>query len=297
MMFGLLSLILLGPVGYVLMYGAFGLPSLGARGSGIASAIVCWAQAGAYLAFVRFAPCYPGVRWDTASWRPDWPTIRGVLRLGAPMAASLLMEASLFSVAGLMIGGLGEVAVASHQIALNVASVAFMVPLGLAMAITVRVGNAIGRGDPRAARRAGLVGIALVLLTQLCSSSVMFGAPLPIAHIYTHDAAVLAGAATLLWFAGVFQFSDGLQVAASGALRGLKDTEVPMLITGLAYWGVGMPLGWWLGLRHGFGAQGVWTGLIAGLTVAAVLLLTRFVTLSRVGVPGRRWGMRLRAES
>ncbi len=282
MMFGLAGLILLAPVGYVLMYGAFGLPGLGALGSGLANALVCWAEAAGYLAFVHVAPCYPGLRWPRGSWRPDRAVLAGLLRLGLPMSGSLLMEVSLFSAAGLMIGGLGEDAVASHQVALNLASVTFMVPLGIALATTVRVGNAVGRRDGAGVRRAGLTGIGLALLAQACSSAAMFGAPYWLASIYTQDAAVLAGAVVLLHLAAIFQVSDGLQVAANGALRGLKDTRAPLIATALAYWGVGMPLAWWLGMRDRLGAPGVWIGLIAGLTTAAILLVLRFDRLSRM---------------
>jgi multidrug resistance protein, MATE family len=275
------GVLLLIPVGYALMYGVFGLPGLGALGSGAASSIICWGLGLFYAAIVRFAPLYPGVEWGNGRRGIDWRAIRSLLRLGLPMTASVLMEVGLFSAAGLVIGRLGEVAVAGHQIALNVAGLAFMVPLGLSIAITVRVGNAVGRHDPEGVRRAGLVGIALVLATQLCSSVVMFGVPGLIATLYTDDAQVAAAATGLLLLAGVFQFPDGIQVAANGALRGIKDTRVPMAITAFAYWGVGMPVAWWLGFPAGLGARGVWLGLVAGLAVAAVLLFARFVRLTR----------------
>jgi MATE family multidrug resistance protein len=281
MMFGLGGLILLAPTGYVLMYGAFGLQGMGARGSGLANALVCWVEAAGYLAFVRFAPCYPGLAWRPACWRPDPAMLAALLRLGLPMAGSVLTEVSMFSVAGLMIGGLGGDAVASHQVALNLASVSFMVPLGVALATTVRVGNAMGRGDAAGARRAGLAGIGLALLAQACSSALMFSLPRLLAAIYTEDAAVLSGAVALLRLAAVFQIFDGLQVSANGALRGLKDTRLPLAATVLAYWVIGIPLGWWFGLHGALGAPGVWMGLIAGLATAAVLLVLRFDVLSR----------------
>lgn len=282
MVVGAAGVLLLVPVGYVLMYGAFGLPGHGAFGSGIASAIICWVLALSYGAIVRFAPLYPGVEWGKGRRGIDPHAMLGLLRLGGPMAASVLMEVGLFSAAGLVIGRLGETAVAGHQIALNVAGLAFMVPLGLSIAITVRVGNAVGRRDAAGARRAGLVGISLVLGTQLCSSALMLLVPGLIARLYTGDPGVAAAAAGLLLVAGVFQLSDGIQVAANGALRGIKDTRIPMLITAFAYWGVGMPVAWWLGFPAGLGAQGVWIGLVAGLTVAAALLLFRFVRHTRL---------------
>ncbi|MGH7066375.1 MAG: MATE family efflux transporter, partial [Acetobacteraceae bacterium] len=265
MVFGLAGLALLTPLGYVLMYGAFGLTGLGARGSGLANALVCWAEAAGYLAFVRFAPCYPGLSWGRWRRRLDPAVLMELLRLGLPMSGTVLMEVSMFSFAGLMIGGLGDDAVASHQIALNLASVSFMVPLGVALATTVRVGNAVGRGDWAATRRAGIAGIALAVLAQACSAALMFGVPHFLAAIYTGDPAVLGGAVALLHLAAIFQIFDGLQVSANGALRGLKDTRAPLLATAIAYWGIGIPLGWWLGLHGRWGAPGVWMGLIAGL--------------------------------
>jgi MATE family multidrug resistance protein len=199
-----------------------------------------------------------------------------LMHIGAPMAVTLLAEAGLFVATALIIATLGEDVIASHQVAINIASLFFMIPLGLAMAITVRVGNAVGRGDERGVRYAGFCGIGLTLATQLFSAAVMLSLPHVIAALYTHDPKVIALAAQLIVLAGLFQFSDGIQVAANGALRGLKDTRVPMAITLFSYWVVGMPVGWWLAFHHGMGARGMWIGLIAGLSVAAVMLFTRF---------------------
>ena len=209
MAFGVAGLILLTPLGYVLMYGAFGIPGRGAFGSGLANALVWWVVAAGYLAFVRLMPCYPGLSWRGRGARFDFAILIALLRLGVPMAGSVLMEVSMFSVAGLMIGGLGDDAVASHQVALNLASVSFMVPLGVAFATTVRVGNALGRGDAVGMRRAGLAGIGLAVLAQTCSSALMFGAPHFLAAIYTEDPAVLSGAAALLRLPRCFRFSMG----------------------------------------------------------------------------------------
>ena len=145
----------------------------------------------------------------------------------------------------------------------------------------MRVGNAVGRGDAAGVRRAGLCGMGLALLVQMVSGAAMLLAPEAIARLYTQQDEVVAVAVTLLQLAGVFQLSDGLQVAAIGALRGLKDTRVPMLITALAYWGIGFPLALLLAFRLAWGPAGMWFGLIAGLTVAAALLSARFLVLSR----------------
>lgn len=276
MYFGLLGLALLAPIGWALMYGKFGITPQGAPGCGAATALVIWLQFFGLLAWLYWRPEYRRLnlfaQWD----KPHFKVIAQLLRIGVPMGISVFMEASLFVVVALVLAGFGETTASSHQIALNVSAVCFMVPLGLALAITVRVGNAVGRGDERGVRYAGYTGIALCLATQFVSAGAMLLAPVQIASLYTSDAAVIALAAQLLILAGLFQFSDGIQVASNGALRGLKDTRVPMFITVLAYWIIGMPVGWLLAFHAGFGARGMWMGLIAGLSVAAVLLFLRF---------------------
>jgi multidrug resistance protein, MATE family len=242
MLLGLLGLVALVPIGYWLMY----VLRLGAYGSGIAMTAICWLLFLGFALLIAWSPRYRGLGWHRRGLWPDFGVIGGLLRIGLPMAISVLMEAALFSMAGLAIGRFGDAAVAGHQVALSVASVTFMMPMGLAMATTVRVGNAVGRGDAAAVRRAGLVGIGLTLATQALSCTLMLALPGPIASIYSSDPVVLAGAVVLLQYAAAFQFSDGIQVASNGALRGLKDARVPMLITGFSYWGVGMPVGWFL---------------------------------------------------
>jgi len=281
MYFGLFGLVLLAPIGWILMYGKLGLAARGAAGSGQATALVLWLQALALIAWLRWRPEYRSLGLFTHFEPPRWHAIAELLRVGLPMGVTLFMEASLFVAVALVIGRLGETTVASHQIALNVASVTFMLPLGLAMAITVRVGHAVGRNDRVGVRWAGFTGIALTLATQLAASLLMLLLPQTLAQLYTRDPAVVALAAQLLVLAGLFQFSDGIQVAANGALRGLKDTRLPMLITCIAYWAIGMSSGWWLAFQMGYGARGMWMGLIAGLSTAALLLFWRFWAKTR----------------
>ncbi|MGD9265554.1 MAG: MATE family efflux transporter, partial [Lysobacterales bacterium] len=164
-----------------------------------------------------------------------------------------------------------------HLIAINYSALLFMVPLGLASAVTTRVGNAIGRGQPEAARYAGLIGFVIVLFTQTLGASTMFFAPEFIVRIYTDDAAIMAIAVQLLFFSAIFQYSDGIQICAAGALRGLKDTLVPMYINILSYLVIGMSLGYYLTFNREMGPSGMWIGMIAGLTFGAVLLSTRFL--------------------
>ncbi|HBK56549.1 MAG TPA: MATE family efflux transporter [Xanthomonadales bacterium] len=281
MLFGLCGLIVLIPLGYGLLFGAFGLPALGAYGLGLATALVQWAQALGFLTYLavsgRFSDLGLFARFD----RPDPATLKELLRVGVPMAVMIFMEGSLFVASALVIGRMGAVEVAAHQIAINVTSLAFMVPLGVAIATTVRVGHAAGAGRMDALRWAAGAGLAIVLATQvLILTAMLFGAQ-HIAGLYTDDLAVAGLAATLLLYAAAFQVPDGLQALAGGALRGIKDTRIPMLYTAVAYWGLGMPLGALLGLGLGWGPQGLWAGLILGLTAAAALLGGRF--LRRVG--------------
>jgi len=276
MYFSLGGLVLLVPLGYVLMFGKLGIPPQGAHGCGVATAIVLWLELLAFGVYVILRRNYRGLGlFERFEW-PHLGRIGQLVHIGAPMAVTLLAEAGLFVATALIIATLGEDVIASHQVAINIASLFFMIPLGLAMAITVRVGNAVGRGDEQGVRYAGFCGIGLTLGTQLLSAALMLGLPHFIASLYTHDTRVIALAAQLIMLAGLFQFSDGVQVAANGALRGLKDTRVPMAITLFSYWVVGMPVGWWLAFHHGMGARGMWVGLIAGLSVAAVMLFARF---------------------
>jgi len=273
--FSLLGVLVLLPLGYALIFGRFGFVEYGAVGAGMALAVTVWLQAIAMAAFVLRHPRFADLHLLRGFTRPRWRPIRELLGLGLPIAFMILMEGSLFVIAALLIGSLGANAVASHQIAINVASVTFMVPLGIGMATTVRVGHAVGAGDVARARSAAAAGLLLALAAQLLSATslVLFSAP--IAALYTSDLAVAGLAAQLMLLAAVFQFSDGLQVVAASALRGLKDARVPALLTAIAYWGIGMTLGWYCTFRLGRGAPGMWLGLVAGLTAAATLLLAR----------------------
>ncbi|GAB1594787.1 MATE family efflux transporter [Lysobacter claricitrinus] len=279
------GLVVLVPLGYVLTFGAFGLPELGAGGLGIASSVMMWLQALAFAAVHAKAPrmrdiCVFG-RFDP----PRWSTIRELLATGLPIGVTVLMEGGLFIATALLVARLGPTPAAAHQIAINVASLCFMVPLAVAEATTVRVGHALGRGDAAGLRRAALAGYVIVLTTQFISASLLLAGNHAVVRLYTHDAQVATLAASLLLYAAAFQFPDGVQVLSAGALRGLKDTRVPMGLAAFAYWGVGMPLGATLGLgllgNAPWGPRGMWTGLIAGLTVAAVLLCSRFSRSSR----------------
>lgn len=272
---GIAGLLALVPLGYALMFGAGPVPGLGAAGLGIATAIVLWAQVFGFVIFLRRSRRFADLQLFAHFEAPHWPSIRRLLALGLPMGVSIFMEGSLFVATALLIGRIGAVDVAAHQIALNVASVFFMLPLGIAMATTVRVGHAAGAGDHAGVRRAAFAGFGLGAMTQAAAALVLVFGGAMISALYTDDAAVAGLAVTLMLYAAVFQLPDGIQVLSNGVLRGLKDTRVPMLVTVFAYWGVGLPLGAWFGLHLDGGAPGLWVGLILGLSVAAVGLSLR----------------------
>lgn len=276
LVFGVAALALLVPVGYALLFGFGPIPGLGAAGLGYATALVMWLQ---FLAFAGYLHRSRHFRDLGLLARFEWPELRAIGRLlvlGVPMGIAILMEGGLFVVTALLIGRLGVVDVAAHQIALNVASASFMIPLGVALATTVRVGNAVGAGDVSAVRWAMRAGLCLVLISQTLSALMLvFGGKL-ISAWYTDDAAIAGLATTLMVYAAIFQYPDGIQALSGGALRGLKDTAVPAVITVFAYWAVGLSSGLYLGSVLGMRAPGYWLGLTFGLGVAAVLLFLRF---------------------
>lgn len=270
-----------GVLDYILMYGKLGLPALGAAGCGYATAVTQWLMFLALLIYVRRRALYRPLEIFARFEWPQWVAQRELLWLGVPIAVGIFMESSLFAGVGLMMGTLGTDIVAAHQIALNYASFVFMVPMSIALAISVRVGQALGRGDAHGARLAGFAGIGLCLCFEVLSALSMLLLPHYIVEIYTRDGNVARIAASLLYIGAIFQLSDGLQTSAAGALRGYKDTRVPMLITIVAYWLVGFPLACAFGIPLHLGPQMIWAGFIAGLSVAAILLLARYLRLSR----------------
>ena len=267
---------------YVFMYGNLGMPALGAVGCGVATALVETIMALMLLANTMWRKDYKIYALFTRFEGLRKAELLEQLRVGVPQAMSYVLEGGLFSAVALLMGTLGTVAVAAHQIAINFASMTFMVPLGFSMATAACVGREVGAGDRPALRRVGFTGIGLGVFCMLLSALVMLLLPEYIIGMYTSDQAVSAIAMQLLFIAAVFQLSDGLQVSCAGALRGLKDTFQPMLLSVVAYWCVGLPLAWYLGISRALGPQGLWLGLVVGLSLAAAMLLYRFQRLSRI---------------
>ncbi len=270
---------------YVLMFGKLGFPALGLVGTGWATAFVMWFMFGALTLYVNTNTSLRTYRIFTGIRRPDPHYFRELIQIGWPVGVSQGLESGLFMVTALLMGLVGTTALASHQIAIQTASFTFMVPLGVGIAASVRVGQSVGRSDASGARRAGIAGMILSVLFMAGSACVLWLAPEWVVRLYLdpalpQNAEVTALAAGLLSVAAVFQVFDGAQVAAGGALRGLKDTRVPMLIGFVAYWPIGLSVGVYLGFARGMGAAGLWWGLVLGLSTAAVLLIWRFARLT-----------------
>jgi MATE family multidrug resistance protein len=286
MIYGVVGALLNIPLNYIFMYGKFGLPALGTVGCGYASAIVIWLQLFLLVAYIQTHRHYRPFELFSHVAMPQWHILRDLLKLGLPIAVTISLESGLFVAAALLIGRLGPLPTAAHLIAINFSALLFMVPLAMGSAVTVRVGNAIGRGDPHGARYAGIVGLLIVVAGQCFNMFIMLVFPEYIVGLYTNDLAVAALAVSLLFYAGIFQLPDGLQICAAGALRGLKDTRVPMLYNLIAYWLVGLSLGYYLTFHQEFGPAGMWIGMIAGLTVGASLMVARFLhTTKRMLAP------------
>jgi MATE family multidrug resistance protein len=266
---------------WVLMYGKLGFPQLGAIGTGYASAITQWVMFFVLLFYMRGAPVFRRLEIFRHFEWPNRKVIAQLALLGAPIAVSIFMEGSLFSAVGLLMATLGTVTVAAHQIAVNWSAMMFMVPLGLAGGITVRVGQALGAGQAEQARFRGVVGMVTAVAFMAFSSLIMVIFHDPIVALYTRESDVAALAVSLLFVAVAFQLFDGQQVAAAGVLRGYKDTRIPMFITVLAYWGLGFPTAWGIGIVLDGGPLWVWVGLISGLFTAGVLLTWRFMLVSK----------------
>ncbi len=280
MLTGLLANI---PVNAIFVYGWFGMPELGGVGCGIGSTIVFTGMAVAMAYNTRRHRLPEGYPLLQAVLRPATAQVREILRIGVPIGIAIFFEVSLFTAIALFLTELGPTIVAGHQVAINLTSITFMIPLSVGMALSVRVGHWLGAGEHEQARRTAWLGVSINIAFALLNAMLMLLFSRDLAGLYTPDQAVVAVASTLMLFAAVFQISDATQVAAAGALRGYKDTLAVMVITFVAYWLIGMGLGYWLAFMtpEPMGAEGFWTGLIIGLSVAAALLSYRLYSVSR----------------
>ena len=258
---------------WVLIYGKWGAPAMGAVGSGWATAICRWFMLAVVLAlgWRTLRPYLRKARRGALARGPLWRMVR----LGAPIGLHFVLEFGAFGAIGIFMGWLGPVALAGHQIALNLAALTFMLAVGAAQAAAVMVGASVGAGDPDRARRFAGASVIVCCMVMTVTAAVFLSLPAPLAGLFTDAAEVAAVAAALIPVAGVFQLCDGIQVVCAGALRGVADTLRPLVYNLLAFWLLGLPVSLWLGFSAGTGPVGLWWGLAVGLGVVAALLLGR----------------------
>lgn len=274
---------------WLLVFGNMGFPALGLEGSAIASVVVTTAMMLAYALILSLDPVLRRWRLLGRWWRTEWPRMIDILRLGIPIALTVTMEGALFGGASILMGLIGVTEVAAHAVALNIAAIAFQVPLGVAQAATIRVGLGYGAGDADWIARAGRVAIAAGIGFMGVTAVLMWVVPRALIGIYIDvdapaEAPVVALAVRLLAIAALFQLFDGAQAVTAGVLRGLQDTRMPMLFAGLGYWIVGFGTAILFGFTLGRGAAGIWLGLLSGLIVTSALLLWRWRARRRLGL-------------
>ncbi|MBV8810349.1 MAG: MATE family efflux transporter [Acidobacteriaceae bacterium] len=270
---------------WLLILGHWGFPALGVVGSALST---CLARV--YMALLLAGFIWWFERKTTAGFRaifrpPDWTRIHRLIRIGLPAATQILLEIGAFGAAAILAGRLSPISLASHQIALNCAAVTFMVPLGVSSAAAVAVGQAIGRGEPALARRNGFIAIGLACAFMTCAALAFLVIPGPILRVYTNNAGILSIGTGLLAIAALFQLFDGIQTVATGALRGLGNTRTAMLVNLGGYWLLGLPIGYMLCFRQGFGIYGLWWGLTLALIAIALILLYSWQGQSRCPQP------------
>jgi MATE family multidrug resistance protein len=275
---------------WLLIFGHLGFPELGVRGAAIASVAI---QIVSLAVLVSYATrTFPGHRLFVRLWRPDPDAFAQVFRLGWPIGLTNLAEVGLFAASALMVGRLGAVPLAAHGIALQLATATFMVHLGLSNAATIRAGKALGRGDLAGLARGAQVALAASLAFAALTVALFLAWPVPLLSLFLDPAEparpdILALGVTLMALAAAFQTVDGAQVVVLGVLRGVQDTRVPMVMAAVSYWLVGLPLGYVGGIVLGWGAPGIWIGLVAGLACAAILLSLRFWRRTLPALRGR----------
>ncbi len=278
---------------WLLVFGHGGFPALGLVGSALASVITSWTMVLAYIAVIRFDRRLRRYRIMGRWWRPEWQRLREMIRLGGPIAGTILAEAGLFAGAAFLMGRIGEAELAGHAVALQIAALAFQIPFGVGQAATIRVGMAYGARDAAAATRAGQASLVLGIGIMVATSGAMLLFPRGILSLYVDlaapaNAAMIVHATQFLFVAAAFQLFDGAQAVGAGALRGLQDTRIPMLYALVGYWLPGMGTSIALGFFTPLGGLGVWIGLLTGLVVVAVLMLQRWVRREALGLVSPR---------
>ena len=274
---------------WIFIYGKFGVPALGLEGAAVATVITALAIVAMYIIAINADPRLARYHIFGRFWRPDWARMREILHIGTPIGFTVLAEAGVFGAAAFLMGRIGALELAAHTLALQIAALAFQIPHGVGQAATIRVGYFLGSHDPEGVRRAGWTGIAMGTGFMVLTALTMLIAPTLLLSIYVDpldpaNQALVALASGFLVIGAGFQLFDGLQAVAAGALRGLKDTHVPMWIALFSYWVPGFGLAAGLGLATQLEGTGVWLGLATGLVCAALLLLRRWARREQLGL-------------
>lgn len=277
----LLALPLLIPFNYVFMHGLFGLPEMGSAGCGVANAILQWLMLFALAAYVYRGKAFTETRLFQKFEKIDPILFRRILGLGVPIGLAFFFEISIFSTAALVISPLGDIVIAAHQIAMSITSQLFMIPLSLALALTIRVGQHFGAGNFDAMRKVQKLGFMVATVVACCTMIFLWFGRGWLIQLYNDDPAVLHVAYGLVIYALAYQLVDAWQVIAGGCLRGMQDTKSPMWISFISYWIIALPIGIYLTRYANASAKGVWIGLIIGLSIACVLLLIRLIANNR----------------
>ncbi|WP_371170786.1 MATE family efflux transporter [Aliiroseovarius sp. 2305UL8-7] len=278
-----------GVINYALIFGNWGAPELGVRGAAIASVIIQIASGIVLVIYAQRLNREQGL--FIRLWKPDWDALRTLLRLGIPIGLTTLAEVGMFAASTIVVGLIGTLELAAHGIALQITAAFFMVHLGLSNTATVRAGRALGRKDEAGLRRGALAVTLVSLIFGGLTIFLFLGIPEPMIKLFLNPnevrtTEIVALGTLLLIVAGLFQLADGAQAIAMGLLRGVQDTRVPMIIAALSYWGVGIAMSYVLGIKLGYGAVGVWIGLLLGLTCAGIFMSWRFWrSSSRIGGP------------
>jgi MATE family multidrug resistance protein len=274
---------------WILIFGHLGMPKMGLAGAGLASALTNSLLFLGLTAVVVTDRQFRRYRLFGRFWVADWPRYRAVWALGLPIAVTLAFEVTVFNAAVFLMGLIDKPSLAAHAIAIQISAMAFMVPMGLAQAATVRVGFWQGRGDARAVARAGWLSLAIALGFSVLAAAVLIGAPRLLIGVFLDlddpaNALVARLAVSFLAVAALFQIVDGAQAVGAGVLRGLHDTRVPMLYAGVGYWVIGIGVGTVLAFPLGMRGIGIWLGLASGLAAVAVLMVLRWVRRDRLGL-------------
>jgi len=277
----LLALLVLIPLNFIFMYGLGPIPELGSAGCGFATSILQWLMFIALAIYVLKGSAYQKTQPFAAFEKMNAHWIKRILRLGFPIGLAIFFEVSIFSTAAIVLSPLGETLVAAHQIAISVTSQLFMIPMSLAIALTIRVGTYYGEKNWLAMHKVQYLGLATGTILAIATMALIWFFRPEIVSLYTSNYDVTQVALYLLLFAMAYQLMDAWQVCAAGCLRGMQDTKGPMWITMIAYWVIAFPIGIYLARFTKMQAAGVWMGLIVGLTVACVLLLTRLYMMNR----------------